>query len=558
MGDIIFGKYSVTEVHAGGPPPAYYMGRAAEPRSERGKSDLVWIGEAPLSERHPLASFQFENPARRTIRQDNPFGPISHFLGINKTVGLPRVLECCEVENSAFLVLEKNGHTPLRELGRLTESEVCKIGAQICRILAVVHQAGWVHNGVDADSFWIDSQGQVWLMRFDRVRPAGLYNPEYMLPVIEGFSAPEMYWLNPNLHLDGRIDVYSVGCVLFFLLTGRPLSSMPLSMRYGGLLGNYPDMLVSPALERILLRSLSINPRDRYGSMIELAGALIGLSLTVHPQVGSYTDVGRCRELNEDSLLVMNLQQCYESNPTNIGLYAVSDGMGGEAAGEVASRLTVRAVAEWVTERLMSPALQSLHGGRMLESTESCDVLLASESGTNTRATQLLTSAILHANSTVLDYAAMNPYSQGLGSTITVALIMGHILTVGQVGDSRCYVLSQGRFERITEDHSLVERMVRRGELTADEARLHPHKNIIYRSIGSREEIEIDIVTRRLKAQDVVLLCSDGLTGMLEDDEIQTILERNPDPWMAARELVIAANAVGGEDNITAIVIRFQ
>src|SRR5262249_12530649 len=126
------------------------------------------------------------------------------------------------------------------------------------------------------------------------------------------------------------------------------------------------------------------------------------------------------------------------------------------------------------------------------------------------------------------------------------------------VGDSRCYVLSGNKLEQITEDHSVVQRMVNTGNLSRLEARLHPYRNVIYRSIGADEEIEIDIIRRKLASGDVLLLCSDGLNGMLTDDQIRNILLVNLDPNAAAKELVVAANAAGGEDNTSVIVVRLS
>lgn len=550
-------RYTITEIHFSRGDTVYYSAWDGELTPENSSATPCWIAERSLSTPKPEDGSDTKITAALSSPQENPFARCAKFLSATKMVGLPKLIEWFETNEYAYLVVERQISTPLGSIGPLPETEVCRIGIQICRILALVHRAGLVHNGIDVNSLWIDIQGHPWLMCFEGLRPAGPYNPQSPILVSQGYTAPELMWLNAQSRIDYRSDIYSVGCLLYFLLTGNPLTSRPLEACLTGTLGFYPAVLVSPALERIITRAFSINPNDRYASIVEMASALIGLSLMAHPRAGSYTDVGRHRDLNEDSVLVMELRQYYESNPTSIGVYAVSDGMGGEAAGEVASRLTVRSVAKWVMDRLMSPSLNSVFGNRLMESTESGDVLLGSDSGVNSRATQLLSNAILHANSEVLEYAVCNPQAQGLGATITVALIIGNILTVGQVGDSRCYVLNQGRMDQITEDHSLVERMVRRGELTPEEARLHPHKNIIYRAIGSREEIEVDIVTRRLRLHDTVLLCSDGLTGMLEDAEIKEILNRHSDPAEAARELVIAANAAGGEDNVSAVVIRF-
>ena len=262
------------------------------------------------------------------------------------------------------------------------------------------------------------------------------------------------------------------------------------------------------------------------------------------------------RELNEDSVLALNLTQYYESVQTQIGLYIVSDGMGGEAAGEVASRVTVRAVAEWVTDKLISASLKSTHEERIAAPTHTGGLRLAIANGHEMATTEMLRKAVINANGEVLAYARANPEERGLGATVTVAMIVGDVLTIAHVGDSRCYLLSGERFEQLTEDHSLVQRMVNTGNLSRSEARIHPYRNVIYRSIGADEQIEIDIVRRKLASGDMIMLCSDGLNSMLSDDQIRDIMMVNPDPNTAAKELVVAANAAGGEDNTSIIVVK--
>jgi len=135
-------------------------------------------------------------------------------------------------------------------------------------------------------------------------------------------------------------------------------------------------------------------------------------------------------------------------------------------------------------------------------------------------------------------------------------MIVGDVLSIAHVGDSRCYLLSGDRLEQLTEDHSLVLKMINTGNLSRSEARVHPYRNVIYRSIGADEHLEIDIIRRKLSSGDIIMLCSDGLNGMLSDDQIRDILLVNPDPNAAAKELVVAANAAGGEDNTSVLVVR--
>ena len=137
-------------------------------------------------------------------------------------------------------------------------------------------------------------------------------------------------------------------------------------------------------------------------------------------------------------------------------------------------------------------------------------------------------------------------------------MIVGEILTIAHVGDSRCYLLSGEKLEQLSEDHSVVQKMINTGSLSRTQARVHPYRNVIYRSIGSDKKVDVDIIRHKLTSGDVVMLCSDGLNGMIGDDQIRDILMVNPDPMLAAKELVVAANAAGGDDNISVIVVRIS
>ncbi len=222
------------------------------------------------------------------------------------------------------------------------------------------------------------------------------------------------------------------------------------------------------------------------------------------------TDVGRVRDGNEDDFLV----------DTRTSLVAVADGMGGHRAGEVAS----------------ATALEALRA--------------AVASGKPIR------DAIVVANNAVLEKSLSDQELQGMGTTVTAGtLASGGTLLVGHVGDSRAYLVRDGELTQITNDHSLVEEMVREGELTPEQAEVHPQRSIITRALGIDPQVEVDVYPLELRAGDRVLLCSDGLTTMLRADQIAEILVGEHDAERAAQRLVDAANAAGGEDNVTALVV---
>lgn len=225
---------------------------------------------------------------------------------------------------------------------------------------------------------------------------------------------------------------------------------------------------------------------------------------------GSRTDIGCVRKHNEDSLIV--------SPP----LFAVADGMGGHAAGEVASEIAVNTLALHAPEQLDAEALGA---------------------------------AVVAANTEVIAGAHDGRGREGMGTTMTAAMIEGERLIIAQVGDSRAYLLSQDKLQQLTRDHSLMADMIDAGQLTEEEARNHPNRSVITRALGSDTNMLADLYEINVRAGDRLLLCSDGLSTMLTDDMIQDILGKNPDPQRCANMLVNEAISAGGHDNVTVIVV---
>ena len=226
------------------------------------------------------------------------------------------------------------------------------------------------------------------------------------------------------------------------------------------------------------------------------------------------SDTGRQRRANEDSFFV------------RAPLFVVADGMGGAQAGEVASRL----------------AAETFSAG-------------LPDGGTSE---QRLEARVREANQRIHDVSREDRALNGMGTTLTAAYLDGDELTLAHVGDSRAYLLRDGELTRLTRDHTLVEELVRRGELTEEEAAEHPQRSIITRALGPEPDIDIDLHTHRAQAGDVLLLCSDGLTGMIGEDEVQELLAAAASLRDAGRALVDAANAAGGRDNITVVLFRLE
>lgn len=233
----------------------------------------------------------------------------------------------------------------------------------------------------------------------------------------------------------------------------------------------------------------------------------------------SVTDIGKKRKLNQDFVFASDEPV---GNLPNV--YIVADGMGGHNAGDYASKCTVETVVREIRGCFEKSPIR------------------------------ILSKAIRVANDQIRMRAREDSSLYGMGTTIVVAACLGKYLQVANVGDSRLYIVGD-KIRQITRDHSLVEEMVRMGGIGREEARNHPDKNIITRAIGARDTIEIDFFHEELKSGEIVLMCSDGLTNMLEDEEIEGILKGQGTMEERTDRLVEAANQNGGKDNITVIVI---
>jgi serine/threonine protein phosphatase PrpC len=245
------------------------------------------------------------------------------------------------------------------------------------------------------------------------------------------------------------------------------------------------------------------------------------------------TDIGRKRQRNEDSYLVND----------KIGLYIVADGMGGHAGGEFASKIAVSTVEEIIRgeDRVKSnvPANTYLDGNQSAEGLEQ----------------DRLKDAINRAGNMIVRRAFEDPELKGMGTTSTVMFVSEDKAYIAHVGDSRAYCIRNGEIIQITEDHSLVHEQLKSGLITEEEAKTHQLKNIITRSVGVQEEVEVDTVVWKIQSGDGYLLCSDGLSNMVQDEEMQEIVTKF-EVEQAARELVDLANSRGGEDNITLILLK--
>jgi PPM family protein phosphatase len=233
--------------------------------------------------------------------------------------------------------------------------------------------------------------------------------------------------------------------------------------------------------------------------------------------IGINTDIGNKRNLNEDAV------GFYENE--HIGIYLVADGMGGHNAGEVASKIAVDSIIEYIKEYSTEEEME-----------------------------KVLQGAIDEANKNIYKYAILNENCTGMGTTVTVAYVKGNKAVIGNVGDSRGYILAKGKLFKITKDHSLVQELLDNGTITEEEALNHPNKNIITRAVGTKISVKGDFYTLDLKGINKVILCTDGLTNEVGEEEILEII--NHDDSNNCVKLIELSKEKGGRDNISVIIFK--
>ncbi len=244
------------------------------------------------------------------------------------------------------------------------------------------------------------------------------------------------------------------------------------------------------------------------------------------------TDVGRRRKLNEDAVLVAPEED----------LYVVCDGMGGHNAGEVASRMAIESLHSFIEKSAKEKEITWPYG---------LDVELSFEGNR-------LQTAIKLANKRVFKAADNREEYTGMGTTVVAGLVSGKVLTIGWAGDSRCYLLREGKLTQLTTDDSWVSAAWTEGILNPEEIERHPLRNVITKAVGAKESLDVNVVEHQFQAGDLALLCSDGLHSMINDEAIHQILTPSPDELAAAADkLIAAANEAGGKDNVSVVLLSF-
>jgi len=300
------------------------------------------------------------------------------------------------------------------------------------------------------------------------------------------------------------------------------------------------EIIEMPGLADVL-RELRTNTIASASDLAERLDDLIAERTQPIPlwtNIGAASHHGMVRELDEDSLLALDLRTVQNSNGRSWGLFIVADGMGGHAAGEVASGLAIRGATEVVLSAYLTPTLDS------------------DAPYDEAQLKEIVRKAVLQGNQYVINEARAR--GNDMGTTITMALLAGDRAVIGNVGDSRTYLYRDGALKRISKDHSLVMRLVDLGQITEDDIYTHPQRNAVLRSLGDKPDIEVDLFTLRLKPGDALLLCCDGQWEMTRDSQMAEIIQKHDDPQEACAALIAAGNANGGDDNITSVLVKFE
>lgn len=408
---------------------------------------------------------------------------------------------------------------------------------QLCQSLSQLHRRGIVHLDLQPRYIVVGPDMQrVRLTGFDRARQLPIQKgfSEYT----PGYSPPEQYGHDQTAP-DQRADIYALGIIWLSLLTGlKPVEHQQRHPRSPFIFPPAAELrpAIHPQINHLIACMTDPNAERRFRSIDDVKRAVLDI-LAHSPLLAGYsTHVGRVREANEDSYLVQAVVSHTQSQSGQMGIFIVADGMGGVQAGEQASALAVKQTAKVITEQLNHWNI------------DQADIDLA----------VLLRDAIKSANLLIHETARQQVALAGMGTTITAAVVRENFVHIGHVGDSRAYLVNQQAIEKITRDHSLVGRLLEIGQITPEEAAVYPQRNLIYRSLGTYPEVEVDFYQRPLRPGDSILLCSDGLTNHLEDREIAEIVRAHVDPQIACQELINLTNARGGEDNITVLIIRLE
>jgi PPM family protein phosphatase len=468
----------------------------------------------------------------------------------------PVFIDFFEEGGRNYLVLDKIIGESLEEIMKkekpsLAHQELLTLGISMCDTVGLLHQKNILHRDLQPSNFFITPDKVLLLSGFDRICYAD--NVPGECAVTPGFSSPEAYGIGEG-RMDFRSDIYSIGATLYSLISGKtPLLDQRENFFAFPPLSEY-KIKINPRFEAAIMTAVSKKAEGRFQGIAEFRKALEDVlnepeatapaeeNQVLSMNIGMKSDIGKVREINQDSCLFMNFATYEKSELREGALFIVADGMGGEAEGDKASSLAIRVISKYVLEKYLPTDI-----GAKTQKLESLS--------SNERLMSLLGDALREANRVVFEYAQQDVTRKGMGSTISTAIIDGNNLIVGHAGDTRVYIVGE-KIEQVSEDHSLVGRLVKMGQLKKEDALKSPQRSLVYRALGTNPELEVDTFDRKLKAGDCILLCSDGVWEYYTDDELLAIFKEYKDPQEICDRLVELCLERGADDNCTAIIVK--
>jgi len=511
-------------------------------------------------------------------------------LELSECPHLWAVREYLYQDERAFIVGDPLPELTLQEHLAQTESldaeEIRALGMSLLEGLQALHERGFLHLGVHPSQVRVDDEGLAILDGYERIVRRDALPQRFS--VLDGYSAPEAYGIGGTPC--PASDVFGVGATLYYAISRRVPTEVSREQffYFPPLAAQAPD--VPEDLERIVMKAVAKTLQARYPTAEAMSVDLLQASMekraqkvpvavgggsgptpppswerpmsplaavaqvsAAHPaalppqggfmpyRVGMRSDVGRVRSVNQDSMLVMTFHACERSVPSEALLIIVADGMGGEAEGDKASSLAIRSMAAHVLNNHM-PIITG------------ADTMKLRSKDPAERLEELLREAMATANRTIYQYSQKDASRRGMGSTLTSLMIDWPHAVFGHAGDTRAYLV-RGNLDQVTEDHSLVGKLVRLGQLTREEARHSPQRSYLYRAMGTAEDLEVDVYARRLEPGDRLLICSDGVWEYYTDEEVIDLMTRFDDPQKACDAFIEETLRRGADDNCTAVVL---
>jgi protein phosphatase len=315
-------------------------------------------------------------------------------------------------------------------------------------------------------------------------------------------------------------DADALAALLYLWMTGRSHYEIDPGL----------PLALNQALDRIFTQP-GVESAGELADLFEQALEELATVTAIDFYMGRRTHVGMVRTLNEDSIMTLEINRIHQSISKPLGVYVIADGMGGHAAGEVASGTIINIIALKALKELMPD-----------------------EAGQSNERQRWLREAVESANAEVFNLRKQA--GTDMGSTLVAAVLEGNQAYVTHIGDSRAYLINTAGIHRLTTDHSLVERLIATNQITREEARVHPQRNVIYRTIGDKATVDVELSTHKFDVGDYLLLCSDGMSGMVDDATLQRSVLAAASPQAACDALIRAANDAGGDDNISVIIVK--